>query len=203
MVKRISARPTTTKLQLADKIEAAIKDIVSQFVDQKSPEAIEAQKRFDELEDQKKAAAKVLKEGSIAYLGAADAIEKEQKSLDLNDAHGAKSNRLHAAWAIVHACNNLKLPVSLKQTKDSGSNGNGNGVGGKKIIRRTPEAIAADKKAILKALSTKEFTSTADIKAKSGIAESRVLSMTLQSLAMDKLAKSNKKKGSAGAWKKI
>lgn len=201
MVKRTSVKPTVTKLQLADKIEAAIKDAVSQFVAQKSPEALEAQKRFDELEEQKRMAAKALKEGSVAYIGAASAIEKEQKNLDVSDSHGNKSNRIHAAWAVVHACNNLKLPVALKQTKDNHSNGNG--VGGRKIIRRTPEAIAADKKAILKTLSTKEFTSTADIKAKSGISESRVLSMTLQSLAVDKLAKSNKKKGSAGAWKKL
>lgn len=144
-----------TKEKLADLIEKAIGGVVEEFISQKSPEAIEAQKQFDALEDQKRAAAKALGVESAAYKGALKEIEREQKALDTGDAKGDKNNRIHAALAFVHAANNMRIPITLKKTKAKGNEVN-NG-----RTRRPAAQRERDRAAILKVMTKSRQTTEA------------------------------------------
>lgn len=152
-----------TKEKLADSIEKAIKKIVGDYVSQQSPEAAAAQKEFDTLENQKQAANKALGADSAAAKAAVKALEKEQKKLDTDDAKGEANNRKHAAWAVVHACNNLKLPVKLKASKAASVGG-----GGRTNVSKEEREAAI--KAILKAVGkTAEGKKSGDIREAVGV----------------------------------
>jgi hypothetical protein len=191
-----------TKEQLADSIEQAIAKLVEEFVDQPSPEAKKAQARFDELESDKRKVLQALDEANPAAKAAVSAIESEQQQLDTEDRKSLQNNRRHAAWAMVHAANNLRLPVMLKKTARTPATSNGNA-----SHRRIPaKDIEAAAEKVLKSLPPQSTpdercfdlaTITDDTEL-----EKSVVRSALGKLKRDGRAESNGKRGMAGGWRK-
>ncbi len=185
-----------TKEQLSERIDSAISGMIKDFLSQPSPESIQAEKDFKALEEQKQAA-RALGEDSAAYKAAAKEIEKQQKALDQSDAKGQQTNRRQAAWAVVHVCNTLRVPVALKKAAPV-SGGNGAPAETRSRGRRPKEQIEQERAAILGAMSKKR-QSPQEIAEKADLDLDSVRS-DLDAMVTAKLVKKIKgKKGVAGS----
>lgn len=189
-----------TKEQLGDRILKSIQKDVEAFIAQPSPEAEQAQREFDALEDQKKTAEKALGTDSAAYKAALKAIEKEQAKLDTEDKKGQQNNRKHAAWAIVYVANHLKLPVMLKKA----ALGERGGAGAR--MRMSNAELADVAETVLADLPPKS-TKDENCKRLTEIGESTnldsdTIKRALSKLKRDGKATSNGIRGGGGGWRK-
>jgi cysteinyl-tRNA synthetase len=188
-----------TKEKLSEQLVKAMKKSVEDFVSQTSPEATEAQAAYDELEKEKAKVTKALGEG-VATDAALKALDKEQSKLDLDDKKGTANNRKHAAWAVVAASNEFKLPVALRKSAVGSRASSGT------RSRLSKAEIEEASEAVLKALPPKN-TGDDNCMAIGDIADATSLDAdtvksALGKLKRDEKAASNGKRGSGGGWRR-
>ncbi len=195
-----------TKEQLADQLQPAITKLITDFVAQKSPESQKAQEALDALEEDK---AKVIRAlggaDSPAAKAAIAAIQKQQDSLTLDPSKDQMHNRRHAAWALVHAANNLKLPVRLRE--DTRRSQGPAPTAERQRSRITKADLTAATDAVYRVLPPAGTRDT-DCLAVDAIATASGLDKDLTRSALGKLkrdgrAESNGRRGPGGGWRRV
>ncbi|MCH7490030.1 MAG: hypothetical protein IID05_04970 [Gemmatimonadetes bacterium] len=125
------------------------------------------------------------------------AVAKQKARLEPDTASLKKKRIQEVSQALVMACNNLRLPVSVKKAKRSGGSSDGS-------VGRLPRAeLEAACQKILKTLPSKsgKYLNGAEV-AKNVDLTPVVLRSALSKLKRDGLAVTNGKKGMAGGYRK-